>query len=83
MILTELLLILSRGDVVLLSNMNLSVPDAPWCLHKIWSHGHTGIVRGLLWDEPVSVFFASMDIVGFIECISRTKRWLLVVRMVN
>ncbi|KAF9563335.1 WD40 repeat-like protein [Agrocybe pediades] len=42
----------NEGDVVLLSNMNLSVPDAPWCLHKIWSHGHTGIVRGLLWDEP-------------------------------
>jgi len=42
-----------RGDIAMLSNMNTSVPDAPWCLHKLWTHGHTGVVRGLLWDEPV------------------------------
>jgi len=34
--------------------MNISTPDAPWCLHKIWKNGHDGIVRSLYWDEPVS-----------------------------
>lgn len=42
-----------RGDIAMLSNMNTSVPDAPWCLHKLWTHGHSGVVRGLLWDEAV------------------------------
>ncbi|KAF8164828.1 WD40-repeat-containing domain protein [Crassisporium funariophilum] len=41
----------NEGDVALLSNMNTSVPDAPWCLHKLWTHGHAGVVRSLLWDE--------------------------------
>lgn len=35
--------------------MNPSAPDAPWCLHKLWRQGHEGVVRGLFWDEPVSV----------------------------
>lgn len=33
--------------------MNISVPNAPWCLHKLWTHGHVGVVRSLLWDEEV------------------------------
>ncbi|PPQ83949.1 hypothetical protein CVT26_011644 [Gymnopilus dilepis] len=45
----------NEGDVAMLSNMNISVPDAPWCLHKLWTHGHSGIVRSLLWDEENQV----------------------------
>jgi hypothetical protein len=45
----------SRGDIALLSNANLSVPDAPWYLHNIWTNGHLGVVRSLLWDEEVSL----------------------------
>jgi hypothetical protein len=50
----------------MLSNMNTSVPDAPWCLHKLWTHGHSGVVRGLLWDEavcaqPTSQLFVSLN----------------------
>uniref|UniRef100_A0A8H7XZ04 WD40 repeat-like protein n=1 Tax=Psilocybe cubensis TaxID=181762 RepID=A0A8H7XZ04_PSICU len=41
----------NEGDIALLSNMNTSVPDAPWCLHKLWTHGHVGVVRALVWDE--------------------------------
>ncbi|KAF8876287.1 WD40-repeat-containing domain protein [Gymnopilus junonius] len=41
----------NEGDIAMLSNMNVSVPDAPWGLHKLWTHGHTGVVRSLLWDE--------------------------------
>ncbi|KDR74407.1 hypothetical protein GALMADRAFT_141450 [Galerina marginata CBS 339.88] len=41
----------NEGDIALLSNMNIEVPDAPWCLHKLWTHGHSGVVRSLLWDE--------------------------------
>ncbi|KAF8189687.1 WD40-repeat-containing domain protein [Pholiota molesta] len=40
-----------QGDVALLGNMNTSVPDAPWCLYKVWTHGHSGVVRDVLWDE--------------------------------
>ena len=42
-----------RGDIALLSNVNISVPDAPWYLQKLWTHGHVGVVRSLLWDEEV------------------------------
>ncbi|KAF5321773.1 hypothetical protein D9619_001185 [Psilocybe cf. subviscida] len=42
----------NEGDIALLSNMNPSVPDAPWCLRKLFTHGHTGVVRTALWDEP-------------------------------
>ncbi|KAF8075971.1 WD40-repeat-containing domain protein [Lyophyllum atratum] len=45
----------NEGDVALLSNANLSVPDAPWYLHNIWSTGHTGVVRSLLWDSENNV----------------------------
>lgn len=37
--------------------MNTSVPDAPWCLHKLWTHGHVGVVRALVWDEQVSLIY--------------------------
>jgi len=47
------LLLPPRGDVALLSNMNISTNYAPWCLHKLWTHGHVGVVRSLFWDEPV------------------------------
>jgi hypothetical protein len=45
----------SRGDFALLSNTDLSIPAAPWQLHNIWSNGHVGIVRSVLWDEPVRI----------------------------
>ncbi|KJA14648.1 hypothetical protein HYPSUDRAFT_48952 [Hypholoma sublateritium FD-334 SS-4] len=40
-----------QGDVALLSNTNFSARDAPWCIHKTWTHGHSGVVRDVLWDE--------------------------------
>ncbi|KAG6813191.1 hypothetical protein H0H92_013311 [Tricholoma furcatifolium] len=43
----------NEGDASLLSNANLSVPDAPWYLHNTWSTGHAGIVRSLFWDHDV------------------------------
>jgi hypothetical protein len=42
-----------RGDVALLSNVNITVPDAPWYLHNLWTNGHVGVVRSLLFDEEV------------------------------
>ncbi|KAF9475892.1 WD40 repeat-like protein, partial [Pholiota conissans] len=45
-----------QGDVALLGNMNTSVPDAPWCLYKVWTHGHSGVVRDVLWDEANQTF---------------------------
>jgi len=47
--------VISRGDVALLSNANLFVPDAPWYLHGIWANGHIGVVRSILYDEEVSL----------------------------
>ncbi|TFK43035.1 WD40-repeat-containing domain protein [Crucibulum laeve] len=41
----------NEGDVALLSNMNPSVADAPWCVHRLWTNGHVGVVRSMLWDE--------------------------------
>ncbi|KAK0498357.1 WD40-repeat-containing domain protein [Armillaria luteobubalina] len=41
----------NEGDLALLSNSDLSTQNSPWLLHKIWSNGHTGVVRSLLWDE--------------------------------
>lgn len=52
---------ISRGDVALLSNANLSVPDAPWYLHKLWTNGHVGVVRSLLWDDEVCSSEACMQ----------------------
>ncbi|KAG5645772.1 hypothetical protein DXG03_005309 [Asterophora parasitica] len=45
----------NEGDIALLSNANLTVPDAPWYLHNIWSTGHVGVVRSLLWDHQNNV----------------------------
>jgi len=45
----------NEGDIALISNANLSVPDAPWYLHNIWSTGHVGVVRSLLWDHENNV----------------------------
>lgn len=44
-----------RGDVALLTNANLSVDDAPWSLHHLWTAGHVGVVRSLLYDEEHNV----------------------------
>ncbi|KAK0467894.1 WD40-repeat-containing domain protein [Desarmillaria tabescens] len=41
----------NEGDLALLSNSDLSTQNSSWTLHKIWSNGHTGVVRSLLWDE--------------------------------
>ncbi|KAH7878679.1 uncharacterized protein C8R40DRAFT_1167403 [Lentinula edodes] len=45
------------GDIALLSNRDLSTPQssAQWSLHKLWSTGHEGVVRSLLWDEKDQV----------------------------
>lgn len=42
-----------RGDAALITNSDLSKPDAPWAIQSVWSGGHTGIVRSILWDEDV------------------------------
>ncbi|KAF9468780.1 WD40-repeat-containing domain protein [Collybia nuda] len=41
----------NEGDIALLSNANITAPDAPWYLHNLWTNGHVGIVRSLLFDE--------------------------------
>ncbi|KAF5388252.1 hypothetical protein D9615_000022 [Tricholomella constricta] len=45
----------NEGDIALLSNANLTVPETPWYLHNIWSTGHVGVVRSLLWDHDNNV----------------------------
>lgn len=45
---------LCRGDAALITNGDLTRPDAPWAIQSIWTGGHTGIVRSILWDEDVS-----------------------------
>ncbi|KAG6867755.1 hypothetical protein C0993_011635, partial [Termitomyces sp. T159_Od127] len=45
----------NEGDLSLLSNANLAVPDAPWYLHNTWSQGHVGIIRSLLWEPENNV----------------------------
>jgi len=42
----------NEGDVGLITSSNLSSSTAPWSLNRLWSHGHVGVVRALLWDEP-------------------------------
>ncbi|KDQ28880.1 hypothetical protein PLEOSDRAFT_1011799, partial [Pleurotus ostreatus PC15] len=41
----------NEGDVALLSCSDHSDSDAPWTLHRVWTHGHEGIIRSLLYDE--------------------------------
>ncbi|KAJ4495767.1 WD40-repeat-containing domain protein [Lentinula edodes] len=47
----------NEGDIALLSNSDLLTPQssAQWSLHKLWSTGHEGVVRSLLWDEKDQV----------------------------
>ncbi|KII96048.1 hypothetical protein PLICRDRAFT_170630 [Plicaturopsis crispa FD-325 SS-3] len=37
----------NAGGIGLLTN----TPDSPWTLQNIWTGGHTGVVRSVLWDE--------------------------------
>ncbi|KAH8106301.1 WD40-repeat-containing domain protein [Cristinia sonorae] len=41
----------NEGDVALLTRPSLSNASSPWSLHRMWSTGHTGVVRSVLWDE--------------------------------
>jgi len=45
----------NEGDIALLSNANPFIPDDPWYLHNLWTNGHAGVVRSLLWDEENNV----------------------------
>ncbi|KAE9408024.1 WD40 repeat-like protein [Gymnopus androsaceus JB14] len=50
----------NEGDVALLSKGDLSLPqgEGEWSLHQLWSTGHEGIVRSLLWDEQGQVLIS-------------------------
>ncbi|KAF9040683.1 WD40-repeat-containing domain protein [Panaeolus papilionaceus] len=41
----------NEGDIALVSNANPSTSESPWYLHRLWTQGHSGVVRSLLWDE--------------------------------
>ncbi|OCH95967.1 WD40 repeat-like protein [Obba rivulosa] len=45
----------NEGDIALISRSTLSDPSWPWTLSQIWSRGHAGVVRSLLWDEQNNV----------------------------
>ncbi|KAI6128398.1 WD40-repeat-containing domain protein [Pisolithus croceorrhizus] len=45
----------NEGDAALITNSNLSQPVAPWTIHSVWTGGHVGIVRSILWDEDHDV----------------------------
>ncbi|EGO01512.1 hypothetical protein SERLA73DRAFT_176815 [Serpula lacrymans var. lacrymans S7.3] len=45
----------NEGDVALISSNDLSNSSSPWSLHGLWTGGHVGVVRSLLWDEQNSV----------------------------
>ncbi|KAJ7590778.1 WD40-repeat-containing domain protein [Mycena floridula] len=45
----------NEGDIALMSNSNLSVAGSPWGLHRLWTNGHVGVVRSLLWDEANNI----------------------------
>lgn len=45
----------NEGDAALITNSNLSSPAAPWTIHSVWTGGHVGIVRSILWDEDHDV----------------------------
>ena len=38
----------------MLTRATLSDPESPWVLRRSWTEGHAGVVRSVLWDEPVS-----------------------------
>jgi WD40 repeat protein len=46
----------NEGDVALITTSNLSSSTAPWSVNGLWTNGHIGVVRSLLWDEPVGRF---------------------------
>lgn len=43
-----------RGDIGLVTCQNLDDVDAPWRLEKLWTCGHVGVIRSVLWDEEVN-----------------------------
>lgn len=45
----------NKGDAALVTNSSPSQPGASWTIHSIWSGGHVGIVRSVLWDEESEV----------------------------
>ncbi|KAJ6627429.1 WD40-repeat-containing domain protein [Mycena sp. CBHHK59/15] len=45
----------NEGDIALLTNPNLAAPGAPWSLRNVWTNGHVGVVRSLLWDDEKEV----------------------------
>ncbi|KZP21757.1 hypothetical protein FIBSPDRAFT_860340 [Athelia psychrophila] len=45
----------NEGDVALITSSNLSSASAPWSLERVWTHGHVGVVRSFLYDEPNNV----------------------------
>ncbi|KIO03111.1 hypothetical protein M404DRAFT_146633 [Pisolithus tinctorius Marx 270] len=45
----------NEGDAALITNSHLSQPAAPWTIHSVWTGGHVGIVRSILWDEHHNV----------------------------
>ncbi|KAF7982287.1 hypothetical protein HWV62_28948 [Athelia sp. TMB] len=45
----------NEGDVALITSSHLSNAEAPWSLERLWTHGHVGVVRSVLWDESNNV----------------------------
>ncbi|KIY71827.1 WD40 repeat-like protein [Cylindrobasidium torrendii FP15055 ss-10] len=45
----------NEGDVALLTNSDMGQPSSQWYIHNVWSHGHVGVVRSLLWDKTHGV----------------------------
>ncbi|THH33633.1 hypothetical protein EUX98_g496 [Antrodiella citrinella] len=41
----------NEGDVALITRASLTNLEEPWALHRMWTTGHAGVVRSLLWDE--------------------------------
>ncbi|KAK1235680.1 hypothetical protein PQX77_001051 [Marasmius sp. AFHP31] len=51
----------NEGDIAQVTNDYLGVPKPQgpkpwsWTLEKLWTHGHEGIVRSLLWDDENNI----------------------------
>ncbi|KAF9078838.1 WD40-repeat-containing domain protein [Rhodocollybia butyracea] len=47
----------NEGDIALLSNSDLSTSrgTGDWYIHNLWTAGHQGVVRSVLWDEQEQV----------------------------
>jgi hypothetical protein len=52
---------LRRGDVALLSSLNVADSSAPWSINSIWAKGHAGVVRSVFWDENVRFLGAAIS----------------------